>query len=276
MASGEERSAEEIMAQQRQWRGKAAMSGPVSRQARRAKAPDVDAALIQDLVLANRILYDQGIVDAFGHVSVRHDKRRDCFLLARNMAPGLVTAADIMLFHLDGNPVAGDPRPVYLERFIHSEIYRVRSDVGAVVHSHSPSVIPFGVAKRAPLRPLFHMAHFLPEATPVFEIRSVDKASDLLIRNAALGAALAKAVGSNAAVLMRGHGATVVGGDLKEVVYRAIYTEINARLQASAIQLGPVTYLNRAEAARAALSVGKQITRAWDLWRLKANGGDHA
>jgi ribulose-5-phosphate 4-epimerase/fuculose-1-phosphate aldolase len=192
------------------------------------------------------------------------------------MAPGLVTAADIMLFDLDGNAVDGDGRPVYLERFIHSEIYRARPDVGAVVHSHSPSVIPFGVVEGEPLRPVFHMAHFLPDATPIFEIRAVDPESDLLIRNAPLGAALAEAVGSGAAVLMRGHGATVLGGDLKEVVFRAVYTEINARLQASAIQLGPVTYLSRAEAARATESVGKQITRAWDLWRLKAGGGDHA
>jgi ribulose-5-phosphate 4-epimerase/fuculose-1-phosphate aldolase len=240
---------------------------------RRAKLPAADAALIRDLVLANRILYAQGVVDGFGHVSVRHDKRPDCFLLARNMAPGLVTAADIMLFDLEGEALGADRRPVYLERFIHSEIYRIRPEIGAVVHSHSPSVIPFGVAQRAPLRPLFHMAHFLPDRTPVFEIRSVARRSDLLIRDAPLGAALAKAIGSDAVVLMRGHGATMVGRDLKEAVYRAIYTEINAQLQATAIQLGPVTYLSRAEAALATQSVGRQIGRAWELWRLEAERG---
>jgi ribulose-5-phosphate 4-epimerase/fuculose-1-phosphate aldolase len=240
---------------------------------RHAKLPAADPALIRDLVLANRILYAQGVVDGFGHVSVRHDKRADCFLLARNMAPGLVTAADIMLFDLEGKAADADRRPVYLERFIHSEIYRARPEVGAVVHSHSPSVIPFGVAQRAPLRPLFHMAHFLPDRTPVFEIRSVERRSDLLIRDAPLGAALAQAIGSNTVVLMRGHGATMVGRDLKEVVYRAIYTEINAQLQAMATQLGPVTYLSRAEAALATQSVGRQIGRAWDLWRLEAERG---
>lgn len=231
-----------------------------------------DAALIRELVLANRILYAHGVVDGFGHVSVRHDKRPECFLLARNMAPGLVTAADIMQFDLAGNVAGADQRPVYLERFIHSEIYRARPEVGAVVHSHSPAVIPFGVA-RAPLRPLFHMAHFLPDRTPVFDIRTVERESDLLIRDAPLGAALAKAIGSNAVVLMRGHGATMVGGDLKEAVYRAIYTEINAQLQATAIQLGPVTYLSRAEARLATQSVGRQIGRAWELWRLEAERG---
>jgi ribulose-5-phosphate 4-epimerase/fuculose-1-phosphate aldolase len=237
--------------------------------------PPLDAApaLIEDLVAANRILFDQGVVDGFGHVSVRHDKREDAFLLARNMAPGLVTETDVMAFDLDAASLGDDRRAVYLERFIHAEIYRARPEVGAVVHSHSPSVIPFGVVATASLRPVFHMAGFLGHATPVFEIRDMDEKSDLLIRTPALGAALARSLGARPVVLMRGHGATIVGGSLRQVVYRAIYAEVNARLQAAALQLGAVTYLNAAEAEHAASSIDGQVNRAWEVWRLQALGG---
>jgi ribulose-5-phosphate 4-epimerase/fuculose-1-phosphate aldolase len=231
-----------------------------------------DPALIDDLVAANRILFDQGVVDGFGHVSARHDRHPDRFLLARSMAPGLVTAADIMCFGRDGEALDGDDRAVYLERFIHSEIYRARPDVGAIVHSHSPSVIPFGIVRDAPLRPVFHMAAFLPPAAPVFEIRTVEPASDLLIRTPKLGAALAAALGGDAIVLMRGHGATAVGDTVRQAVFRAVYAETNARLQALAMQLGRVTYLSAAEAETAAASVGGQLARAWDLWRRQAMG----
>ena len=137
---------------------------------------------------ANHILYDQHVVDAFGHVSVRHDKRPDRFLLARSMAPALVTAADILEFDLDGNPVAAAGRAVYLERFIHSEIYRVRPDVVAIVHSHSHAIIPFGVVRAHKLRAIFHMSAFVGTETPIFEIREcTGDGSDLLVRNAELG-----------------------------------------------------------------------------------------
>jgi ribulose-5-phosphate 4-epimerase/fuculose-1-phosphate aldolase len=234
---------------------------------------NADPALIEDLVAANRILFDQGVVDAFGHVSVRHDKRDDAFLLARNIAPGMVTEADIMAIDLDANPLADDRRAPYLERFIHAEIYRARPEVAAVVHSHSPSVIPFGIVEGASLRPVFHMAGFLGATTSVFEIRDLDEKSDLLICTPALGAALARSRGPRPVVLMRGHGATVVGGSLRQAVYRAIYAEINARLQAAALQLGPVTYLNAAEAEHAAISIDGQVDRAWEVWRLRALGG---
>jgi ribulose-5-phosphate 4-epimerase/fuculose-1-phosphate aldolase len=233
---------------------------------------DADPAVVEDLVAANRILFDHGVVDGFGHVSVRHDKRADCFLLSRNMAPALVTAADIVALGLDGDPLGADPRPLYLERFIHSEIYRARPDVGAVVHSHSPSIIPFGVVKDRSLQPIFHMAGFLTLSTPVFEIRTVDQASDLLIRSPLLGAALARSLGASAVVLMRGHGATAVGANVKQAVYRAINAEVNARLQAAAMQLGTVTFLNTAEAANAATTIDGQVNRAWELWRQQALG----
>jgi HCOMODA/2-hydroxy-3-carboxy-muconic semialdehyde decarboxylase len=224
-----------------------------------------DRALIDKLVLANRILYRQGVVDGFGHVSVRHDQSSDHFLLARNMAPGLVRREDIVTFDLDGAALDAAGRRVYLERFIHAEIYRARPDVQAVVHSHSPNVIPFGVTG-TPLQPVFHMSGFLAEGSALFEIREVAGDTDMLISNASLGVALAAALGSRSTVLMRGHGSTVVGASLEQTVYRAIYAEVNARLQTQARQLGEVTYLNAVEAAKAAAINDTQLPRVWELW----------
>jgi ribulose-5-phosphate 4-epimerase/fuculose-1-phosphate aldolase len=238
-----------------------------------------DPKLIEDVALANRILADHGVVDAFGHVSVRHDKRADRFLLARNMAPALVTPADILEFDLDGNPVNGQGRSVYLERFIHGEIFRARPDVHAIVHSHSPNVVPFGIVAEAKLRPIWHMSGFLGAAgvpVPVFEIRDVaGDSSDLLIRSNALGVSLARSLGKVDVVLMRGHGATIVGPDLRLAVYRAVYTEINARIQIEAMGLGTVNYLTPGEAAATAASNATQVNRAWDLW-VRAQSGKAA
>jgi len=224
-----------------------------------------------ELALANHILYDQGIVDAFGHVSVRDpaDPRR--FLLSRNMAPPLVDAADILPFALDGRPDLAAPPPVYLERFIHAAIYAARPDVQAVVHSHAPSILPFGAVPGAALCPICHMGGFIPPQTPIFEIRDAGgPATDMLIRTEALGAALARTLGSHALVLMRGHGMTVVGGDLRQAVFRSVYVETNARIQLAAQSLGPPAFLNPDEASAAdAANVG-QIGRAWDFWALKA------
>src|SRR5215470_8108413 len=203
-----------------------------------ADSPAPDPRLIADLVTANHILYDQHVVDAFGHVSVRHDKRRDRFLLARSMAPALVTAADIVEFDLDGNPLDAGGRAVYLERFIHGEIYRVRPDVVAIVHSHSHTVIPFGVVRSHKLRAIFHMSGFIGTDTPIFEIREcVGDGSDILVSNRDIGAALAKSLGPQSVVLMRGHGATVVGPTLPQAVFRGVYMDVNARLQLEAIGL---------------------------------------
>jgi ribulose-5-phosphate 4-epimerase/fuculose-1-phosphate aldolase len=232
-----------------------------------------DPRLVADLVTANHILYDQHVVDAFGHVSVRHDKRPDRFLLARSMAPALVTAADILEFDLDGNPLASAGRPVYLERFIHGEIYRVRPDVAAIVHSHSHAIIPFGVVRSHKLRAIFHMSGFVGPETPIFEIREcVGDGSDLLIRNRELGAALAKSLGPKSVVLMRGHGVTVTAPTLPEAVYRGVYVDVNARLQLEAIGLGAVNYLTEPEGHAAAATNAGQIGRAWELWKMKVEG----
>jgi ribulose-5-phosphate 4-epimerase/fuculose-1-phosphate aldolase len=229
--------------------------------------------LLEELVVANRILFDQGVVDGFGHVSARQDENPDRFLLSRSMAPGLVTEADIMEFDLDGTPIDPRGRAVYLERFIHGEIYRVRSDVKSVVHSHSPAVIPFGVSHTA-LKPVYHMSSFLGAGAPVFEIRDAGgPATDMLIRNRELGHALAITLGDRSVLLMRGHGSVVVGPSIRQAVFRAVYTEVNARLESEALRLGDVTFLNEQEAAKAAATNAALVDRPWELWRKKAMEG---
>ena len=229
-----------------------------------------DPRLIEDLVVANKVLADLGVLDGFGHVSVRHDKDPNRFLMSRSMAPALVKAEDILEYDLDSNAIDAKGRALFLERFIHGEIYKARPDIKAVVHSHSPSVIPFGVSKTR-LQPVYHMSSFLGLDVPVFEIRDVaGPANDLLVRNATIGAALAKALGDKTVVLMRGHGSVAVGTSIPQVVFRAYYTEMNARLQAEAIRLGAVTYLSAEEAAASAKTNDGVLMRAWELWKRKA------
>jgi HCOMODA/2-hydroxy-3-carboxy-muconic semialdehyde decarboxylase len=233
-------------------------------------APSGD--LVEELVAANQILFDQGVVDAFGHISVRHDKRPDRFLLARNMAPSRVTAEDIVEFTLDGEAVNANGRKVYLERFIHSEIYRARPDVVSVVHSHSHSIVPLSVVKGMRLKAIFHMAGFVGQGAPVFEIRDAGgDATDLLISNNMLGEALARHFDGHDIVLMRGHGSTVVGGSVKQAVYRSVYAELNARYQLQAMQLGEVTFLTEAESRTCVQNVEGQIQRPWDMWLEQAS-----
>lgn len=232
-----------------------------------AAAPP-DPTLIDKVVIANRILYDQGVVDGLGHVSVRHHSDPNQFLLSCNRAPGLVRHADVLCYDLDGNTVSPTTERSYLERFIHGEIYRARPDVMSVVHSHSPSVIPFGATGNR-LRPIFHMAGFLGSGSTIFDIREGFGDTDMLIRSNELGKALAQSLGQCTCVLMRGHGSTVVGNSIEQVVYRAIYAEVNAKLQSQAIGLGQVTYLTPQEADLAAAANDTQIGRSWDLWRRR-------
>ena len=226
-----------------------------------------------ELVQANHILANEGVVDGFGHVSVRLAGRVDRFLIARSMAPALVGADDILECDLEGTVHDPQGRPSYVERFIHSAIYAARPDVQAVVHSHSPAVIPFGVSG-VRLRPICHMSGFLGSTTPVFEIRhAVGDGSDLLIRSQALGQALATTLGTAAVALMRGHGSVAVGNSLKQVVYRAIYAEANARLQTEAMHFGEINFLTAAEAAATAASVGQHLDRPWQMWLERLPGG---
>ncbi len=230
-----------------------------------------DAERIADLVLANHILADQGVVDGFGHISVRSAKNPDHYFISRSRAPALVSADDIMEYDLDDNPIDARGRTSYLERFIHSEIYKARPDIQSVVHSHAPAVIPFSVSD-VPLRPVSHMGGFLIRQVPVFEIRDTGgDETDMLVRNKVLGAALAKTLGKGAVVLMRGHGDTAVGQSIKTAVFHAIYAELNARLQAEALRLGgKITFLNEKEAARIGAENDEMVDRPWEIWKSQA------
>ena len=233
--------------------------------AARGVAPD---GLVEDLVAGNRILAMEGVLDAMGHISMRHSARPARFLLARSMAPELVTTADILEYDLDGNAVDARDRTSYLERFIHSKIYRARPDVRAVVHCHTASLIPFADSD-VPLRAMYHMAAFVAEGVPVFDIRTAAGVTDLLVRDAALGKALAKSLGQKPAALMRGHGAVVVAGSIPNVVGRSIYLDVNAKAQAQAIALGgKITYVE-ADEAKLRMSDTNEYSRAWDLWKRK-------
>lgn len=224
---------------------------------------------LDDLVAANRILAGFGVLDGFGHVSLRDPARADRYLLSRSLAPESVTRGDIMAFDLESNAQGGDARTPYLERFIHGRIYAARPDVHAVVHSHAPAVIPFA-ASSVPLRPLYHMSSFLGERAAVFEMRERFGMTDLLVRDNAQGPALAEAIANGTVVLMRGHGFCAVGADVAEVVFRAYYTQQNAELQQRALALGgSVSYLSAEECALATRTNRKVLERPWALWRAK-------
>ncbi|MGH8669037.1 MAG: class II aldolase/adducin family protein [Burkholderiales bacterium] len=226
---------------------------------------------LHDLVAAYRILAEHGIIDAYGHVSLRSPKNPQRYYLARSLAPERVRESDLIEYDLDSEPIDDGGRESVLERFIHGEIYRARAEVMCVVHNHSPSVVPFSVTD-VPMKALYHMAAFIGEGLPNFEIRDVQRGSDLLIRNASLGRALAKTLAARPAALMRGHGSVVVGENLPRAVGRSIYLEQGARMQMQALMLagpgGKVTYFDAAEIQA---SVSRQdYHRAWPLWRDKA------
>ena len=223
---------------------------------------------LEDLVAANRILAGHGVIDAYGHVSVRSPENPKRYFIARAIAPETVQAEDILEYDLDSQPLDARGRDSVSERFIHSEIYRARPDVTSVVHNHSPSVVPFSVTG-VKMRALFHMASFIGDGLPVFEIRKVKKGSDLLVRDPKLGAALAKTLGKEAAALMRGHGSVTVGENLPRAVGRSVYLEMSAKMQLQAMLLSNrITFLDAGE-VKASAPV-QDYKRAWPLWREKA------
>jgi ribulose-5-phosphate 4-epimerase/fuculose-1-phosphate aldolase len=241
---------------------------PVHAQAQSA-IPGVPPDLIEDIVIGSRVLADFGVVDGFGHVSARDPANPSHFLMSRSLAPALVTAGDIMEFDQDGNPVDARGRNVFLERFIHAEIYKARPDVMAVVHTHSPGVIPFSVSK-TPLRAVFHNGGFLAGGVNVWDIGKEFGATDMLVRNNAIGKSLAQALGDKPVILMRGHGDVTVGPSVKVAVFRAYYTDVNARLQAQAIGLGTdVSYLSAEEGAKADMVNLAVLDRIWNLWKQR-------
>ena len=224
------------------------------------------ASLISDLVVANRILFDQGVVDGYGHVSVRHPGEPNHFLISRWLAPDLVTESDILELDLDCHPVTGDRRKLYSERFIHGEIYRVRPDVNSVVHTHAPLVVLMGVCGE-PLMPIYHMTGFIGTGVPVFDIRKTSGMTDMLISDPTRGRALGQTLGTKAAVLMRGHGGVTVGSSLSQAVGRSVYLKINAELQLQV--LGRKIEFLAPDEARLTGARTEDYPKDWDMWKRK-------
>jgi HCOMODA/2-hydroxy-3-carboxy-muconic semialdehyde decarboxylase len=232
---------------------------------------------LEDLVAAYRVLADYGVIDAYGHVSIRSPRDPNRYYLARAIAPERVQVEDMIEYDLDSRPIderEGEPAGGWesvRERFIHGEVFRSRPEVMAVVHNHSPSVVPFSVTG-VPMKALFHMAAFVGDGLPNFEIRDVQKGTDLLVKTPQLGKALAQSLGPKPAALMRGHGAVVVGENLPRAVGRSVYLELSARMQMQALLLagqnGRITYLDEAE-VKASVPV-QDYNRAWPMWREKA------
>jgi HCOMODA/2-hydroxy-3-carboxy-muconic semialdehyde decarboxylase len=224
-----------------------------------------------DLVIASRTLAEHGVIDAYGHASARSGTDPQRYFMARNVAPELVTEEDILEYDLDSNALDANGRALYSERFIHGEIYKARPDVMAIVHNHAHSVVPFSCTGVA-LLPVFHMAAFIGLGVPNWDIREAEKGTDMLVRSPYLGAHLAKSLGHYPAVLMRGHGSTVVAENLPRAVGRAIYLDINARMQFQAIVLaggdGIISFMDEAEVA--ANVAWQNYERSWNLWKEKA------
>ena len=232
-----------------------------------------EAALPDDLVAANRILSHQGVLDAYGHISARDPERHDRYWLSRSMPPALVTATDLIAFDLDNNPVDGGDHKLFFERVIHGEVYKTRPDAMAVVHDHSPSLIPF-CNSDTKLRPMVGNAAFLGDGAPVFDIRTVNDEGDLNICTVAQARGLAQALGTHALVLLRGHGSVAVGDSVRQCVRRAIIAETNARQQLQATMLGRVKFLTASEIEFAKRTPPKDPDRAWQLWKKQAMGED--
>jgi HCOMODA/2-hydroxy-3-carboxy-muconic semialdehyde decarboxylase len=229
----------------------------------------VDRATLEDLAAASRILVDQGVFDAAGHVSMRHPGHPQRFLMSRSLAPALTQADDIMEFDLDCNACEDKRRSGFLERYLHGEIYKQRPDVMAVAHSHSPAVIAFGLTS-TPMRAMYHNAAFLAAGVPVFDIREKFGATDIVISTAAKGAALAATLADKPVALLRAHGMVTVGPTLPVAIFRAIFTVTSASIQHQAIALGGEIAALDAEEGRIADVVNVQtVGRSWDLWKKR-------
>jgi len=227
--------------------------------------------VLEEIACASRILADQGVFDAFGHLSMRHPASPDRFLMSRSQAPALVSADDIMEFDLDAEAVDPQGRSGFLERFIHGEIYKMRPDVMSIVHSHSPSVVPFSLVPNK-MQAMYHNAAFIAEGVPVFDIREKFGATDILVGNHEKGRELARVLGHKPVCLMRAHGSVAVGPSLKHAVFRAVYTEVNAKLQIQATIISggaPLAALDEEEGRFAdAVNLGV-VGRPWDLWKMR-------
>lgn len=223
--------------------------------------------LLRDLVIANRILAHEDVVDAYGHVSVRHPERPDRFFLSCSRSPELVTVDDIIEYDLDCNPIDQRGRAMYTERPIHGGIFRLRPDVQSVIHNHAYDVIPFSVSPKVKLRPLFHTAGAIGTDLPVWDIRDKFGDTDMLVRTLDHGRDLAERLGAkNHVVLMRGHGCAVTGTTLYDAVHTSIFLKVNAQLQTEAMRFGEPTYLSPGEVAAISQSTHSPSSRAWEYW----------
>ncbi|MGH7125332.1 MAG: class II aldolase/adducin family protein [Stellaceae bacterium] len=245
-----------------------------ARTRRAIRIGDLDR-VVTDLVVANRILAREGVVDAFGHVSVRHPDRPDRYIMSRSRAPELVTADDLMVFELDGTPVDPKGRQPYAERAIHSGLYAARPDVMSVIHNHSYDVIPFSVT-RAQLRPMIHVAAPMGARVPVWDIRDKFGDGDMLVVTEAQGRDLAEAVGQGSVALMRGHGCVIASRSIRLAVMTAVYTQVNARLQIEAMRLGEPKFMTQGEidAMTKRQQTPVAAERAWEYWCARAGVGD--
>jgi HCOMODA/2-hydroxy-3-carboxy-muconic semialdehyde decarboxylase len=234
-----------------------------------ASGGPVDRAVLEDLAAASRILVDQGVFDAAGHVSMRHPASAERFLMSRSLAPAQVQADDIMEFTLDCEAVDPRGRNGFIERYLHGEIYRARPDVTAVAHSHSPAVIAFGLSHE-PMRAMYHNAAFLAQGVPVFDIRERFGATDIVISTAAKGVALAQVLADKPVALLRAHGMVAVGPSLPVAVFRAIFSVASANIQHQALALGgPLAALDAEEGRLADVVNVQTVGRSWDLWKQR-------
>jgi HCOMODA/2-hydroxy-3-carboxy-muconic semialdehyde decarboxylase len=230
--------------------------------------------VIQDLVIANRILAKEEVVDAYGHISLRHPDNPKHFFLSRSVSPELVERDDIVELGLDGQPVRDEKRALYLERFIHAAIYEARPDIHAVVHAHAEDILPFGIAQATPLRPVIHSGSFIGAKVPVWDIADKFGDTNLLVTNMDQGRDLAKTLADNNVALMRGHGFASAGRSLIEVVRMSVYLPRNARALLHAKQLGgEIKYLRQGEIDarnRGYSPYSTETWRAWEYWASKA------
>src|SRR6202047_4078581 len=234
--------------------------------------------LIRDLVIANRILAREDVVDAYGHVSVRNPDNARHFFLSRSIAPELVEPPDIVELDLDGQPVREEKRARYLERFIHAAILEARPEINAVVHAHAEDILPFGIAQATPLRPVIHSGSFIGANVPVWDIADKFGDTNLLVTNMDHGRDLAKCLTNNNVALMRGHGFASAGRSLIEVVRMSVYLPRNARALLRAKQLGgPIKYLSKGEIDARNRGYSPYSTETWRAWQYWANkaGCDH-
>jgi HCOMODA/2-hydroxy-3-carboxy-muconic semialdehyde decarboxylase len=223
------------------------------------------------VVAANRILAQEGVVDAFGHVSVRDPRNSRRFVMSRSRSPALVELGDLMEFELDGTPVDARGRTAYGERMIHGAVYEARPDVHAVVHSHATGVLPFTITA-VPLRPVIHTASIIGATIPVWDIRDRFGGTDLLVRTIEQGRDLAGALAANTCLLMRGHGAVVVGAGVPQAVLTAIYLQVNANVLLEARSLGSPRALTDEEIAKATAAQFSPLAldRAWEYYCARA------